>query len=198
MNIADETLTNYSFLSRYHYTKSKKYLQRRYRIRHWIPMFIGTPCIYFAFLGVCLSVSTSLRMYINKRSLGKVYRLSKFKKIFSNKILFALNFENLRIFLFVIVSQCIQRENVQDWNKRWTQRVLKINEFHKIRLKQFPGFFFTGRFWEKYEILFLGDFKNKMLTNHKPSTTILAWLFWPCRRLLATTTKMTKCICLNH
>ena len=44
VNIADETLTDYSFLCRYHYTKSKKYLKRRYRIRHWIPMFIGTPC----------------------------------------------------------------------------------------------------------------------------------------------------------
>ena len=32
MNIADETLTNYRFLSRYHYTKSKNYLKRRYRI----------------------------------------------------------------------------------------------------------------------------------------------------------------------
>ena len=30
--------------SRYHWTKSKNYLKRRYRIRHWIPMFIGTPC----------------------------------------------------------------------------------------------------------------------------------------------------------
>ena len=30
--------------SRYHYSKSKNYLKRRYRIRHWIPMFIGTPC----------------------------------------------------------------------------------------------------------------------------------------------------------
>jgi len=36
--------TDYSFLSRYHYTKSKNYLKRRYRIRHWIPMFIRTPC----------------------------------------------------------------------------------------------------------------------------------------------------------
>jgi len=45
VNIADETLTDYSFLSRYHYTKSKNYLKRRYQIRHWIPMFIGTPCI---------------------------------------------------------------------------------------------------------------------------------------------------------
>ena len=26
VNIADETLSDYSFLSRYHYTKSKKYL----------------------------------------------------------------------------------------------------------------------------------------------------------------------------
>jgi len=34
MNIADETLTDYSFLNRYHYTKSKNYLKRRYRIRH--------------------------------------------------------------------------------------------------------------------------------------------------------------------
>ena len=30
------------FLSRYHYTKSKNYFKRRCRIRHWIPMFIGT------------------------------------------------------------------------------------------------------------------------------------------------------------
>jgi len=45
VNIADETLTDYSFLSRYHYTKSKNYLKWLYRIRHWIPMFDGTPCI---------------------------------------------------------------------------------------------------------------------------------------------------------
>ena len=44
VNIADETLTDYSFLSRYHYTNSKNYVKRRYRISHWIPMFIGTPC----------------------------------------------------------------------------------------------------------------------------------------------------------
>jgi len=34
VNIADETRTDYNFLSRYHYTKSKNYLKRRYRIRH--------------------------------------------------------------------------------------------------------------------------------------------------------------------
>ena len=34
VNIADKTLTDYSFLSRYHYTKSKNYLKRLYRIRH--------------------------------------------------------------------------------------------------------------------------------------------------------------------
>ena len=44
VNIADETLTYYSFLSWYHCSKSKNYLKRRYRIRHWIPMFFGTPC----------------------------------------------------------------------------------------------------------------------------------------------------------
>ena len=45
-----ETRTDYSFLSRYHYNKSKNHLIRRYRIRHWIPMFIGTPCTYPSFL----------------------------------------------------------------------------------------------------------------------------------------------------
>ena len=30
VNIADETLKDYSFLSRYHFTKSKNYLKRRY------------------------------------------------------------------------------------------------------------------------------------------------------------------------
>ena len=44
VNIADEILTDYNFFSRYHYTKSKNYLKRRYRIRHWILLFIGTPC----------------------------------------------------------------------------------------------------------------------------------------------------------
>ena len=34
VNIADETISNYSFLSRYQYTKSRNYLKRRYRIRH--------------------------------------------------------------------------------------------------------------------------------------------------------------------
>ena len=42
VNIAEETLTDY-ILSKNHYTKSKNYLKRRHRIRHWIPMFIGTP-----------------------------------------------------------------------------------------------------------------------------------------------------------
>ena len=34
VNIADETITDYSFLRRYHFTKSRNYLKRRYRIRH--------------------------------------------------------------------------------------------------------------------------------------------------------------------
>ena len=38
VNIEDETLTDYSFLIRYHYTKSKDDIDIR------IPMFIGTPC----------------------------------------------------------------------------------------------------------------------------------------------------------
>ena len=45
VNKADENLTDYSFLmvGRYHFTKSKNFLKRRYWILHWIPMFIGTP-----------------------------------------------------------------------------------------------------------------------------------------------------------
>ena len=34
VNIEDETLTDYSFLSWYHYTKSKNYLKRRFQICH--------------------------------------------------------------------------------------------------------------------------------------------------------------------
>ena len=47
VNISHKTFTYYCFLSRYHYTKSKNYFKRRYQIRHWIPMFIATPCILF-------------------------------------------------------------------------------------------------------------------------------------------------------
>ena len=47
VNIADENLTDYRFLSRYHCTKSNSYSKRRYRINHWSPMFIGTPCKWF-------------------------------------------------------------------------------------------------------------------------------------------------------
>ena len=46
VNIADENIRNYSFLNKYHHTKSKNYFKRQNQIRHWIPMFIGTPCIY--------------------------------------------------------------------------------------------------------------------------------------------------------
>ena len=34
VNYADEALTDFSFLSRYHFTKSKNYFKRRYRILH--------------------------------------------------------------------------------------------------------------------------------------------------------------------
>ena len=46
VNISDENLTDYSFLSRYHFNKSKNFLRRQYRIRHSeFPCFFGTPCI---------------------------------------------------------------------------------------------------------------------------------------------------------
>ena len=40
VNIADENLTDYSFLSRYHYTKSKYHLKRRFGIRHWMLLIL--------------------------------------------------------------------------------------------------------------------------------------------------------------
>ena len=44
VNIADETLTDYSFLSRYHYTKSKNYCKDDIEFVTEFPCFIGTPC----------------------------------------------------------------------------------------------------------------------------------------------------------
>ena len=70
VNIADESLTDYSFLSRYHHTKSKNYLKRRYRIRHWIPMSIGTPCIKLGsiLLFAETQVLNSLELFANKKT----------------------------------------------------------------------------------------------------------------------------------
>ena len=44
VNIADENLSDYSLVSRYHYIKSKNYLKGRYRNRHPVPMFLETLC----------------------------------------------------------------------------------------------------------------------------------------------------------
>ena len=81
MNIADETLTDYSFLSRYHHTKSKNYLKRQYRIRHWIPMSIGTPCIKLGFILLFAEtqVLNSLELFANKKQdeiAGKLWNVS--------------------------------------------------------------------------------------------------------------------------
>jgi len=65
LNIADETLTDYSFLSRYNNTKSKNYLKRRYRIRHWIPMFIWTPCMCTVRTPLPLGVEVSWDKFIS-------------------------------------------------------------------------------------------------------------------------------------
>ena len=43
VNIADENLMDYNFLSRSHYTKSKNYFKRQYRIRNWFPRLLGHP-----------------------------------------------------------------------------------------------------------------------------------------------------------
>ena len=71
MNIADETLTDYSFLSRYHhYTKSKNYLKRRYRIRHirslGHPVFIILK-FNFKLSRIYIEVSFSVGISVNTR-----------------------------------------------------------------------------------------------------------------------------------
>ena len=43
VNIADETLTDYSFLSRYHYTKSKNYCKDDIEFVTEFPCFLGHP-----------------------------------------------------------------------------------------------------------------------------------------------------------
>ena len=43
VNIADQNPADYSFLRRFHNTKSVNYLKRRYRIRHWISSLLGHP-----------------------------------------------------------------------------------------------------------------------------------------------------------
>ena len=54
-NISDETLTDYSFLSRYHYTKSKNYLKRRYRIRHFVNSHVYRDTLYYNISVSCYS-----------------------------------------------------------------------------------------------------------------------------------------------
>ena len=80
VNIADETLTDYSFLSRYHYTKSKNYSWRRYRIRHWIPMFFGTPCT------IILSCNIKGWLWLNPTK--KIKFLEKINREMKNPYLF--------------------------------------------------------------------------------------------------------------
>ena len=45
MNIADGTLTDYSFLSRYHYTKSKNYIKDDIEFITEFPCLLGHPVL---------------------------------------------------------------------------------------------------------------------------------------------------------
>ena len=108
VNIADETLTDYIFLSSYHYTKSKNYLKRQYRIRHWIPMFIGTPC-----MGCKFALIPPKKFDIKKCTL--ILRINEFlwrtKNCAQNKSIFwAKSFQSL-----IDISVC-----VNPFNKRNT------------------------------------------------------------------------------
>ena len=80
---------------------------------------------------LCLSVWVSVCLYpINVKTAEPIgpnlcvvphttpRKISKFQKLASNKIRFSLNFENPRFF-WILVFQCIQRENAHNWNWRW-------------------------------------------------------------------------------
>ena len=82
VNIADETLTDYSFLSRYHYTKSKNYLKRRYRIyKDDIEFVTKFPCLlvfkwylfykYKVVISVCLSACLFVCPIITQEPLNR-------------------------------------------------------------------------------------------------------------------------------
>jgi len=58
---------------RYHFTKSRNYLKRRYQIRHWIPMFIGTPCTICLLVFCCLQTKGYLKTLIIHNVIGTPY-----------------------------------------------------------------------------------------------------------------------------
>ena len=53
---------------------------------------------------------------------GRVCEWSMLKKLASNKIRFSLNSKILEF--FYIVLECIQRKNLHNWKRRWSQRAL--------------------------------------------------------------------------
>ena len=106
-------------------------------------------CIYicFACLGlflgfVCLFVfnkrqngwtdQAQLFCGTSRMTPGKVYGWSNFQKFATNKIQF-LKILKSTIFIknvnFVFVLQCIQKEHVHNWNRRWALSALKAQCF---------------------------------------------------------------------
>ena len=69
----DVNLSDFSFLSRYHYNKSKNYLKRRYQIRHWIPMFI---------LDICTVAVLQIKLWNRKTTF-----ISSHVYVFSNQLI---------------------------------------------------------------------------------------------------------------
>ena len=102
VNIADD----YSFLSRYHYTKSKNYLKRRYRIRHWMSIFFGTPCIFTRKLYPVKSskIIHDVFYFSFQNQISKIFVLSilcNFKIIYWKKFNF-VNEKNLLKIIFIL------------------------------------------------------------------------------------------------
>jgi len=153
VNIADKILTDYSFLSRYHYTKSKNYLKRRFRMRHWIPMFIADTLYiqdthswtkpfhlfihtYRINFPIWHTVITIIKSLFYKKHIAKNYLIwncsvqkkpcaHAFKGATFNRVLFSL---------FFYVSN-LKKKNRKSpyhissarWESDWTQTISRIN-----------------------------------------------------------------------
>jgi len=86
----DENLSDFSFLSRYHHTKSKNYLKRQYRIRHWIPMSI---------LDICTVAVLQIKLWNRKTTFIKSHVY-----LFWNRLIKWDGFDTLYILILITLS----------------------------------------------------------------------------------------------
>ena len=139
--VVDKTHTDYSFLSRYHYTKSKNYLKRRYRIRPWIAMFIGTPCGLYI-LNVILELPL-LPLHFHDLKVNHFYH-SKSENFFGKNNISFSDANKINIF---ILYYSFKSFSLPKFNKIWCSAVLQIILAHFL----FSEAEFTPRYpWYPY------------------------------------------------